>query len=121
MDLFDVAILKALRSKVNVEFHEILSYVDFSHNTLRDHLNKLVEQRLVERIKRPRSGPGRPIYIYSLPSEVKRSLSSLIKPELGIVSLSFDRLKRICRHEKGGYCKEIRGQCKPINCPQILK
>jgi predicted ArsR family transcriptional regulator len=121
MDLFDVAILNSLRSKDNVEFNEILSYVDFSHNTLREHLNNLVEQRLVERIKRPQSGPGRPIYIYSLPSEVKRSLSSLINPELGLVSLSFDSLRRVCRHEKGSYCKEIRGQCKAINCPQIRK
>jgi predicted ArsR family transcriptional regulator len=121
MDFFDVKILKALRSKDSVEFYDILSKVDFSHNTLKEHLNKLVDQRLVERVKRSQSGPGRPTYLYRLPVEVKRSLSSLINPELGLVSLSFDILRRVCRHEKGGYCKEIRGQCKAINCPQIMK
>ena len=40
----------------------------------------------------------------------------MIKPELGLVSLSFDRLRLICRHEKGGYYKEIRGKCKTNNC-----
>jgi len=56
MDFFDVAILKALGSKENVEFHEILSHVNFSHNTLREHLYKLVEQRLVERINNFKTG-----------------------------------------------------------------
>jgi predicted ArsR family transcriptional regulator len=80
-----------------------------------------MERGLVERTKRTREGPGRPTYVYGLPREVERRLASLINPELGWVSLSFDRLRRICRHEKGGYCKEIREQCKANNCPQISK
>ena len=121
MDHFDVEILQALRGNESREFQDILSKVSFSHNTLREHLNQLVEQGLVERTKMPKEGPGRPTYVYGLPSEVKRRLSSLINPRLGLVSLSFDRLRRICRHEKGGYCKEIRGRCEPNKCPQIMK
>ena len=112
MDHFDVEILQSLRGKNSVEFDEILLKVGFSHNTLREHLNRLIERGLVERIKRTQKGPGRPTYFYSLPVEVERRLTSLINPELGLVSLSFDRLRHIFRHEKGGYCKEIRGPCR---------
>jgi predicted ArsR family transcriptional regulator len=103
MNLFYDEILRALRSKDSVEFHEILSNVNFSNNTLREHLSRHIERGLVERVKWPQSGRGRPTYLYKLPGEVKRSLSSLLNPELGLVSLSFDGLRRVCRHEKGGY------------------
>jgi predicted transcriptional regulator len=121
MDFFDVEILQALKQMESADFHEILTNVSFSHNTLREHLNKLIQQGLIERKKNPGEGPGRPVYVYSLPAEVKKRLTSLLNPELGLVSLPFERLKRMCRHEKGGYCKQIRGRCRAINCPQIIK
>ena len=121
MDHFDKEVLQALKDNIQRNFQEILSEVSFSHNTLREHLDKLILQGIIHRQKAPQQGPGRPIYVYSLPPEVKRRLASLLNPELGLVSLPFNRLKRICRHEKGGYCKEIRGRCQVTKCPQIMK
>jgi hypothetical protein len=44
-----------------------------------------------------------------------------LRPDLGLVMLSFDALRRLCRHEKGGYCKEIRGGCDSQKCPKIVR
>jgi hypothetical protein len=43
------------------------------------------------------------------------------EPYTEVVSLPFSLLKHLCRFEKGGYCKKIKGACKPQNCPEILK
>ena len=122
MDLYDRRIIAALRDGKSRNFQQILSEVDFSYNTLRLHLAQLVEHGLVVRRKRPQKGPGRPRFAYALPEGVDgRAVSALVDPYKGLVVLSFDRLRRICRHEKGGYCKEIRGRCAAHNCPHIIK
>ena len=122
MDLFDRGILAVLRDGRSRNFQQILSEVGFSYNTLRLHLVQLVEQGLVVRRKRPQGGPGRPQFAYTLPKGVDgRAVSALVDPYKGLVVLPFEKLRRICRHEKGRYCKEIRGRCAPPNCPQIIK
>jgi DNA-binding HxlR family transcriptional regulator len=49
----NVEIIQALNGKDPPDFHETHSQASFSHNTLREHLNNLVEQGLVERNKKP--------------------------------------------------------------------
>ena len=66
MDFFDRRILGALKDGKPRTFHQILSKVGFSHNTLRLHLSQLAEEDLVVRRKRTRKGAGRPQYTYSL-------------------------------------------------------
>ena len=103
-------------------FQEILARVDFTHNTLQQHLDQLLERGLVERNKHPQKGPGRPVYIYSIPENiVGRPLSVTQNLGTGLVVLGFDVLRRLCRHEKGGYCKEIRGGCDARDCPKTLR
>ena len=122
MDFYDRRILAVLRDGKPRNFQQILSEVEFSYNTLRLHLAQLVEHGLVVRRKRPKQSPGRPRFAYALPEGVDgRAVSALVDPYKGLVVLSFDRLRRICRHGKGGYCKEIRGRCAPHNCPHIIK
>ena len=122
MDLYDRRILAALRDGKSRSFQQILSEVEFSYNTLRLHLTQLVEHDLVVKRKRPQKGPGRPQFAYALPEGVDgRAVSALVDPYKGLVVLSFDKLQRVCRYEKGGYCKEIRGRCALRNCPQIIK
>jgi len=122
MDLFDRSILTVLRDGKPRNFKQILSKAGFSHNTLRTHLTQLEEGGLVVRRKRPQEGPGRPNYTYSLSKGVGgRAVSALVNPYKGLVVLPFEKLHRLCRHEKGGYCKEIRGRCAAQNCPQIVK
>ena len=93
----------------------------FSHNTLRQHLDRLVDQGLVARLKNPRKGPGRPLYTYGLQKGAERAVSALLDPSMGLVVVSFEGLSRFCKREKGGFCKEIRGRCTPWNCPQIVR
>ena len=122
MDLYDRRILAVLRNGKSRNFQQILSEVGFSYNTLRLHLAQLVEHGLVVRRKRPQQGPGRPQFAYALHKGVDgQAVSALVDPYKGLVVLSFANLQRICRHEKGGYCKEIRGRCAPRNCLQIIK
>jgi len=118
MDLYDRKILTVLRDGKPRKFQQILSKVEFSYNTLRLHLAHLVEHGFVVRRKKPQQGPGRPRFAYALSKGVDgRAVSALVDPYKGLVVLSFDKLQRICRHEKGRYCKKIRGRCAPHSCP----
>jgi DNA-binding Lrp family transcriptional regulator len=49
MDFYDRGILTILRKGEPRTFQQILSKAGFSHNTLRQHLDELVDQGLVER------------------------------------------------------------------------
>jgi len=121
MDFYDKGILTILRKGEPRTFQQILSEAGFSHNTLRQHLDKLVDQGLVARLKSPRKGPGRPLYTYGLQKGAKRAVSALLDPSMGLVVVSFEVLRRFCKREKGGFCKEIRGRCTPVSCPQIVR
>ena len=77
---------------------------------------------MIVEAKTPKNGPGRPVFMYSLAPEVKHRVAlTLTEPYTTIVSLTFQKLKHICRFEKGGYCKETKRGCTPQICPQIRK
>ncbi|MEA2090527.1 MAG: ArsR family transcriptional regulator [Thermoproteota archaeon] len=104
------------------DFNQLMREVDFSHNTLRLHLNCLVDQGLVVKKKKPLKGLGRPRFMYSVPPKLHRQASRLFSdPFSEVVTLPFRKLRHLCRFEKGGYCKKIKNRCTPQNCPQILK
>ena len=114
--------IETLMNQKPKTFQEILSRVDFTHNTLRQHVDQLLNRGLVERRKQPQKGPGRPVYVYNIPENlIGRQISAILNPGMGLVVLSFDVLRRLCRHEKGGYCKEIRSGCNVLNCPKIMR
>ena len=121
MDFYDKGILTILRDRQSRTFHQILSEAGFSHNTLRRHLDVLVDQDLVTRLKRPRKGPGRPLFTYRLQIGAERAVSALLDPSMGLVVVPFEVLSRFCKREKGGFCKEIKDDCTPVSCPQIIK
>ena len=122
MDFFDECIFEVLKDGRPRDFSQILRKVDFSHNTLRLHLGRLVEIDLIVKEKTPSKGLGRPKFMYSIPSKVSHQLSHLLSEDCAeLIHLTFNRLKSICKHEKGGYCKKIKGRCEAQNCPQILK
>ena len=66
MDFYDRRILTVSRDRKPRTFEQLLSEVGFSHNTLRQHLEELVCQGIVERLKTPRKSPGRPLFSYRL-------------------------------------------------------
>jgi len=122
MDLFDEDIAKVLRDGKPRSFKQLLQKVDFSHNTLKHHLERLIDQGLMVKEKNRPEKPGRPLFFYSMPLKSRRRASWLISDPFGdIVTLPFQKLRQACRYEKGGYCKTIRGGCEAQNCPQILK
>jgi predicted transcriptional regulator len=122
MDSFDKRILSVLRDGRPRDFRQLLRDVGFSHNTLSMHLLSLERQGFIIKEKKPIKRQGRPVFIYSLPPEIRQKVVLTIKePQTTIVSLTFQGLRHLCRFEKGGYCKEEKTSCSPQNCPQILK
>ena len=121
MDPFDESILRTLRGREPMDFQQILDEVGFSHNTLRLHLNNLVERGLIIRDKIPVEGPGRPKFMYSKPPRPRRQASGTLSYPAEVVTLTFKRLKRLCRLQRGGRCRETKDRCEAQNCPQIQK
>ena len=121
MDEFDEAILTALIDEKPHNFNQLIEKIDFTHNTLRSHLDKLVDQTYVVRMKLTREGRGRPTYVYSLSSGGRKMVSMLRSGVEGVVALPFSGLSQVCRFEKGGFCKKVRMGCEAWNCPQISK
>jgi len=122
MDFFDECILRVLRDERSRDFNQLLREVDFSHNTLRLHLSRLVDQGFVVEYKKRLKGRGRPRFTYSVPPKVRRQAHRLLSdPSSEVVTLPFHKLRHLCRFEKGGYCKKIKRKCEAQNCPQILK
>ena len=119
MDPLDVEILNHLRDGKPKEFKQILTAVKLSHNTLRHHLDSLEDQKIITKGKQPVKGRGRPRFTYSVTVGAGRVSSVLPNPSTGVVSLSFGKLSQICRFEKGGFCKMVRGPCTARICPQI--
>jgi len=102
-------------------FQQILPKTGFSHSTLRQHLDELLDQGLVTRLKRTRKGPGRSQFTYRLSKGAERAISAFLDPSIWLVVVSFEALRRFCKLEKGGFCKEIWGRCTPVSYPQIIR
>jgi len=122
MDIFDEQILTVLSDGKPKVLAQLLDKVDFSRNTVKLHLKRLVSQGLVVKEKTPSNGKGRPKYAYSIPPRLRQQVSAALSdPSITVVCLPFSRLRHICRFEKGGYCKQARKNCSRENCPQIPK
>jgi len=122
MDFFDERILATLKDGKPRSFTALLGEVGFSHNTLRQHLERLAAQGFVVKDKVASNSFGRPRFAYHVPSRtMKQVAAALQNPCVELVALPFSRLKHLCRFEKGGYCKETKKSCAPRNCPQIRK
>jgi DNA-binding Lrp family transcriptional regulator len=119
MDPIDEKIINLLRDGRPREFEQLLRETGCSHNTMRLHLDSLAEKSLITKNKRPVKERGRPKFMYSTPPGSIKASGVRLNQSTGVVSPSFSRLSQICRFEKGGYCKRIRGSCYAQDCPQI--
>ena len=106
--------MNALKDGKPRSFHQILDEIGFSHNTLRLHLNSMVDEGLVAREKMPSKGRGRPVYLYSASVGASGASGE-------VVVLRFSDLKRVCRYSRGGRCRETKARCESSFCPQIRK
>jgi len=122
MDFFHERVLAALKDGKPRSFTTLLGQVGFSHNTLQQHLKRLMAEGLVLREKVTANGFGRPKFAYHIPSKTtKQVIAALEDPHVELVAIPFSRIRHICRFEKGGYCKETKRDCTPQICPQIRK
>jgi predicted ArsR family transcriptional regulator len=122
MDFFDERVLTALKDGKPRSFTALLNEVGFSHNTLQQHLERLMAQGLIVREKATANSFGRPKFAYHASSRTTKQVSlALQDPHVELVALPFSRLRHVCRFEKGGHCKETRRECVPQICPQIRK
>jgi DNA-binding Lrp family transcriptional regulator len=122
MDIFDERILSILKDGKPRLLSQLLEEVGFSHNTLKLHLKRLLNEGLLVREKTPCDSLGRPSFAYAISPTAKKQVSATLSdPSIELVHLPFSRLKHSCRFEKGGYCKEARTDCNSRNCPQIPK
>ena len=109
MNFFDERVLAALKDGKPRSFTTLLSEVCFSHNTLQQHLERLMAQGLIIREKVAANGFGRPKFAYHIPSRTtKQVIAALEDPQVELVTIPFSRIRHICRFEKGGYCKKQR-------------
>jgi predicted ArsR family transcriptional regulator len=100
MDLFDEQILTMLSQGKPKVLAQLLDEVDFSRNTVKLHLKRLLFQGLVVKEKKPSNGKGRPKYAYSVPPRLRQQVSAALSdPSITVVSLPFSRLRHICRFE----------------------
>jgi predicted ArsR family transcriptional regulator len=122
LDFFDERILAAIKVGKPKSFTELLNEVGFSHNTLQQHLEQLTARGLVVREKSAVKSFGRPRFTYHIPLRASKTVSAALEnPNIELVTISFNRLRHVCRFEKGSYCKEARKSCVPQICPQIRK
>jgi predicted ArsR family transcriptional regulator len=122
MDSFDERVLAALKDGKPRSFATLLGEVGFSHNTLQQHLDRLVARGIVVKEKMASNSLGRPKFAYHVPSTATKQVTAALQnPYETLVTLQFTRLRHLCRFEKGGYCKEAKKNCAPQNCPQTRK
>jgi len=104
-----------LRREGGVGIRRLIDTSGFARQTVHNHLKHLTGSGLVSR-EVEKYGRGRPEILYRLSGQAFRMREGAV-----MVSLTFQKLKHVCRFEKGGWCKEAKGKCAPENCPLTPK
>ena len=89
----------------------------FARSTVIVHLERLGSGELVLKEKKPCKGLERSEFQYR-PADAPQTKAT---PQPSVVVLEFSRLNKVCRYEKGGYCKLARDRCITQNCRPIIK
>jgi DNA-binding Lrp family transcriptional regulator len=122
MDSFDKRFLAVLKDGKPRGFQQLSREAGFSHNTLRLHVTSLKRQGFIVETRNYKESPGRPGLTHFLPLGMKNRVAlTLTDPYTVIVSLTFQKLRHLCRFGKGGYCKNMRTKCEAQDCPQVTK
>ena len=101
MDVFDERILSILKDGKSRGFSQLLNGVEFSHNTLKLHLKKLLSEELLLREKTASKDLGRPSYVYAISPNAKKQVSSALSDQsIELVHLPFSRLKHLSGSRK---------------------
>ena len=115
LDFFDRKILDVRTGKGEpLTLAELVRDSGLPRSTVIVHLERLGSEGLVLKEKKPSKGRGRPEFQYR-PADAPQPKAT---PQPSVVVLEFSRLKKACRHEKGGYCKLARDRCITQDCPR---
>jgi hypothetical protein len=77
---------------------------------------------IIVKAETAKNSPGRPSFTYALPPNIRQRVDLVVtEPQTTIVSLAFQKLRHLCRFEKGGYCKQAKKRCEAQSGPQIKK
>jgi predicted ArsR family transcriptional regulator len=97
-----------------LSLNQIIEKSKLARQTTHTHLKHLVGGGILLR-EAIGSGRGRPTIFYY---RTERPIKSL---KLNIVSLSFGKLKIVCRHQKNNRCQQKNTYCSIDVCPVTLK
>jgi len=93
--------VEVLRRGSKMGFNSLVYRSGLARQTVHNHLRHLVNQGLVLK-EAVRQGRGRPTIPYFIPRQV-----ALASKDVVVVSLTFQRLRSICRFKKGGILQTI--------------
>jgi predicted ArsR family transcriptional regulator len=94
---------------------QLIERSGLARQTAHNHLRHLVEAGIVSQDVMKR-GRGRPTILYHRSRQPVEMIEGA-----DIVGLTFQKLRHVCRFEKGGWCKEVKGKCAPERYPLTLK
>ena len=123
LDPIDERILQILgksKGSTSKTLLEVIQASRFARSTVILHLKKLESQGLTRRLKITAKRRGRPKYAYSatpIATATGQIQPSNVSQET--VAIRFQKLRQICRYEKGHFCKLAKKRCEPQNCPPI--
>jgi len=125
LDTIDERILQVLgrgKGSVSRTLLEVIQASGFARSTVILHLKALESQGFIRRLKITAKRRGRPKYAYSA-TPIGTSTGQIQPSNLPqeTVTIRFQKLRQICRHEKGHFCKLAKKRCEPHSCPPITR
>jgi DNA-binding transcriptional ArsR family regulator len=106
--------MEVLSGGGSLSLSQLIDRSGFSRQTVYNHLNHLIMAGIVSK-EVVRRDSGRPTTLYILSKRLGGVEWS------NVVILTFQRLRHVCRFEKGGWCKETKDRCTAENCPLTIK
>jgi predicted ArsR family transcriptional regulator len=118
MDFFDERVLAALKDGKPRSFTMLLGEVGFSHNTLQQHLDRLVARGLVVKEKMVSNSLGRPKFAYHVPSRATKQVAAALQnPYEALVTLQFSRLRNPLQVREGRLLQRSKEELRTSKLP----
>jgi predicted transcriptional regulator len=113
-DIFCTTLAKTIEQNSKQNLNELIQKTGYARQTVHNHLKHLLNNGILRK-EIITNGRGRPTILYY---RTNVGLSEFLKPT--VVIIAFNRLKHICRFEKGGRCRERKeAKCSFEDCPII--
>ena len=112
---FEIPIARLIQDEGKLSLKDVIKKTGLSRQTAINNLKTLTKNGYLSRQSLVK-GRGRPTILYY---RTQKPINIL---KFGnAVTLSFQKLKHVCRLEKGGFCKQKKCHCSPNICPIVIK